>query len=116
MKYTVQKMDQRFSYSDRFCYIVSLPSRMTNSQGPYHFNLLLQWMIRTWGWSPEVRQYDQILGWVSYWRGTTEYDHIRDTCNPLWSWSNGYDDLRIYLATEKELMFLQLNYPIDQVD
>jgi hypothetical protein len=35
-------------------------------------------------------------------------------CNPHWSWSNSYQDLRIYVATEKELTFFQLAHPIDQ--
>jgi len=31
-------------------------------------------------------------------------------CNPHWSWTNGYDDLRIYVRGAAELNFFQLKW------
>jgi hypothetical protein len=35
-------------------------------------------------------------------------------CNPHWSWTNGYDDLRIYVATDAEMAFFTLKYAQDK--
>jgi hypothetical protein len=38
---------------------------------------------------------------------------LPDVCNTHWSWTNGYNDLRIYVASDKELTFFQLAHPQD---
>ena len=48
-------------------------------------------------------------GWVK-----PTADHLPAECNPLWSWSNGYEELRIYIKGDKELAFFQLSHPVDQ--
>jgi hypothetical protein len=35
---------------------------------------------------------------------------LPDDCNPNWSWTNGYDDLRIYVKDDPELAFFQLAF------
>jgi hypothetical protein len=39
---------------------------------------------------------------------------LPNSCNPYWSWTNGYDDLRLYVKSDQELSFFQLANPIDQ--
>jgi hypothetical protein len=34
-------------------------------------------------------------------------------CNPHWSWTNGYDDLRIYVSSSTELVFFKLKWKGD---
>lgn len=77
----------------------------------------------TYGWSAEIRQWNEIKtwhtravplmsvkgGWVRPMDGEEN-----DICNPLWSWSNGYNDLRIYVASDAELAFFQLKHSQDQ--
>jgi len=33
--------------------------------------------------------------------------------NFYWSWTNCYDDLRVYIKSEKELGFFKLSNPVD---
>lgn len=126
MIYTINKMDGRFSYRRWFEYYVGFSGRM---HGPVQFNQAVKWVTETYGWSAEVKQYATIHKWSALHRqlGTlsrqfSQTAHsdlhlgidIAEICNPEWSWSNGYNDLRIYLASEQQLAFFCLKFPIDQ--
>jgi uncharacterized protein YneR len=90
---------------------------MSNGEGPLSFNRALKFLNDTYGWSAEVRQYEDMYTWSSvkmpmmavkggFARAIPK--DVPSECNPHWSWTNGYDDLRIYLATDKELAYFQL--------
>ena len=122
MHYTIQKLDGRFSYRHLFQYYVGFPGSMSNRAGPLHFNDALKWFINTYGWSAEIRQYDKIEKWVANSQLMSRQPSAfglalgilterPDHCNPHWSWTNGYEDLRIYVASDKELAFFQLANP-----
>ena len=120
MKYTVQKLDGRFSYREWFEYYIGFPSAMTNSQGPVHYNDVLKWFFEIYGWSAEIRQYSRIMQWTSNTYINTLMNQRHATgvlmqrsehCNPYWSWTNGYDDLRIYVNSGRELSFFALAHP-----
>lgn len=90
---------------------------MSSGQGPLRFNQAQKWFTDTYGWSAEVRQYDEIVKWntksVPLMRAKGGWispmpEDLPDVCNPHWSWTNVYGDLRIYVATDKELSFFQL--------
>jgi hypothetical protein len=96
---------------------------MAVDQGPQKFNDALKWFFDTYGWSAEIRDYSKMQKWTrqslqwmgNYGRvaqGILEEPSIH--CNPHWSWTNGYDDLRIYVKSTAELGFFQLKYPVDQ--
>lgn len=117
MKYTVQKLDGRFRYRSWFEYYLGFSTRMSNGRGPESFNQAVRFLTEAYGWSAEVRQYEEIYNWnlvkvpmMSVKGGFVRPvpDTIPENCNTHWSWTNGYDDLRIYLATEKELAYFQL--------
>lgn len=125
MKYEIQKLDGRFTYRDLFGYCIKFSSSMARGQGPLHFNSVLEWFRDTYGWSAEIRQYDNIIKWVSnnqlisrQARSPALAQGILiekpDACNTYWSWTNGYDDLRIYVKSDAELNFFQLRWPCDQ--
>lgn len=124
MKYTVMKMDNRFSYKKWFDYCIKFSNRMANSHGPLTFNDSIKWMTDTYGWSAEMRQWAAIMAWVhtshmiSGQKFTPSSQRILpqhpDACNKHWSWTNGYDDLRIYVASDRELNFFQLRWPCEQ--
>jgi hypothetical protein len=92
---------------------------MSNSQGPVEFNNAIKWFFKTYGWSAEVRQYEEIYSWSvrtlplmsvkGGWVNRVPKDLPND-CNPSWSWTNGYDDLRIYVKDDPELAFFQLAF------
>jgi hypothetical protein len=124
MKYKTQRLDGRFSHRKWFGYYIGFSGSMSINQGPLHFDSALKWFYETYGWSAEIRQYDKIMEWVgSSQRMINQFSGAKlvpgmlserpDSCNPHWSWTNGYDDLRIYVATEKELAFFQLSHPCE---
>lgn len=124
MKYLVHPLDGRHSYRDWFQYYVGFSAVMGQGHGPMVFNDALRWCTDTYGWSAEIRQYVKIMQWThSPWhhsasksiRLASQMLPERSThCNPNWSWSNAYADLRIYFASSAELAFFQLAHPVDR--
>jgi hypothetical protein len=113
MKYELQRLDGRFSYRNLFQYCIKFGGRMSLSRGPLHFTQVQKWFMETYGWSAEIRQYAEIQAWITtnnrVLKGTAA--DVPPECNPYWSWTNGYDDLRIYVKSDKELNFFQLRWP-----
>ena len=113
MRYEIQRLDGRFNYRHLFQYTVKWSNRMSNKNGPLHFTRAQRWFVDTYGWSAEIRQYVQIRQWVltsnQLLKGTP--NEVPKECSEYWSWTNGYDDLRIYVATDRELNFFQLRWP-----
>lgn len=115
MKYEIQRLDGRFSYRNLFQYCIKFGGRMSLSRGPLHFTQVQRWFFETYGWSAEIRQYAEIRTWITTNNRVLKGQpaEIPVECNPHWSWTNGYDDLRIYVATDKELNFFQLRWPCE---
>lgn len=120
MKYEIIRLDGRFTYRDLFEYCIKFSNRMAVSQGPLQFNDALKWFMETYGWSAEIRDYTKMEKWVhhtSTWMKSYNtpaagiMDKAPDHCNPHWSWTNGYEDLRIYVKSDAELNFFQLKWP-----
>ena len=112
MKYEIAKLDGRFTYRDLFGYCVKFSNSMARGHGPLHFNAVLEWFRDTYGWSAEIRQYGDIMSWIATnnrWLKSPPLDRPAE-CNPHWSWTNGYDDLRIYVKSDAELNFFQLRW------
>ena len=129
MKYTVQKLDGRFTYRDWFEYLIAFPGRMANKQGPLNFTRTQKWFTETYGWSAEIRQYADIYNFHITTSKLNNYRtgplapklsgqllELPPECNPYWSWTNGhqYPDLRIYVKGDAELAFFRLKFPVDQ--
>ena len=117
MKYTVQRLDGRFSYREWFEYYIGFPSAMANRQGPVRYNDALKWFFETYGWSAEIRQWADIreyFGNVFRYVKPNPLPEMPECVNPYWSWTNGYDDLRIYVKSPQELTLFQLKYQVDQ--
>ena len=120
MRYVIQRLDGRYSYRDWFEYYLGFSNHMSNRQGPEHYNNALKWFMETYGWSAEIRQYHKIMQW----NGSMVINQLINRpgatmtrsqhCNPNWSWTNSFGDLRIYVATDQELAFFQLAHPVDQ--
>lgn len=122
MKYTVQRLDGRFSYRKWFDYYIGFSGRMSSHHGPLEFTRAQKWFFDTYGWSAEIRIWSDIHKWTTqtntvqrtirpYIPATGILPQLPPECNPHWSWTNGYDDLRIYVAGEKELSFFLLAHP-----
>jgi hypothetical protein len=122
MKYEIAKLDGRFTYRDLFEYYIKFSNSMTRGHGPLHFNAVLEWFRDTYGWSAEIRQYNNMMSWTTasrnvmnqFPKATGILSELPDCCNSHWSWTNGYDDLRIYVASDRELNFFLLRWPCEQ--
>ncbi len=124
MKYEIIRLDGRYTYRDLFEYCIKFSNRMAVDQGPLQFNDALKWFFDTYGWSAEIRDYSKMQKWTvqtTQWMGNLRklqasgiLEEPPDHCNAHWSWTNGYDDLRIYVKSGAELAFFQLRFPVDQ--
>ena len=122
MQYQIQKLDGRHAYRDFFQYYIGFSASMARQHGPVQFNDCMSWFVDAYGWSAEVRLYHKIRQWeitgaqilAAPRRASGILTEPSKHCNPCWSWSNAYADLRIYVATEQELAFFQLAHPVDQ--
>lgn len=124
MRYQIVTLDGRFTYRDLFAYCIKFSNRMAVDHGPLQFNDALEWFRNTYGWSAEIRDYSKMQKWTAQataWLGSRQIqkassilDELPSHCNPHWSWTNGYDDLRIYVQSDAELAFFQLAHPVDQ--
>ena len=130
MKYTIQRLDGRHSYNHLFEYYIGFGNRMSNNQGPLNFAHVQKWFTETYGWSAEIRQYSDILEWTRvnnsvsiamrqkfgthplFKQRPSQLKDMPSICNPIWSWTNGYNDLRIYVQSDQELVFFQLASPL----
>ena len=123
MKYDIMKLDGRYTYRNLFEYCIKFSNRMAVDQGPLQFNTALEWFRDTYGWSAEIRDYSKMQKWTQ--QGTVWMGNLRSStvsiledlpshCNPHWSWTNGYDDLRIYVRGTAELNFFQLKWSREQ--
>ena len=122
--YTIKQMDGRFSYREWFSIYISFSGTMFRQQGPWYFAQAQKWFVRTYGWSAEIKQYAEMHRWLGVQGQMTHFPNYRplaldagieEVCNPHWSWSNQYNDLRIYLQGDKELAFWELGQPLNQL-
>lgn len=116
MNYKIVKLDGRWSYRSFFDYAIIFGGRMTQSEGPLNFANVQKYFFDTYGWSAEIRQWANIREHLVI---QTKYIKpgklvLPECVNPHWSWTNGYDDLRLYVKGTEELMLFQLKYPVDQ--
>ena len=125
MKYDIVKLDGRFTYRELFAYCIKFSNRMAVDHGPLKFNDAMRWFTDTYGWSAEIRDYNKMHKWTqqtTQWMGFPRLqaasgllEEVPDHCNPHWSWTNGYDDLRIYVRSDAELNFFQLRFSVGNV-
>lgn len=115
MKYNLHYTDRRHRYHNYFFCYISFSKHMGQDVGPLNFCKALDWFAEKYGTSSEVRQWKEMRDWVFItkrvnWPPITAEasEDILKYVNPHWSWSNGTEDLRIYICSEKELSFFHL--------
>jgi hypothetical protein len=108
MKYDVKKLDGRYAHNAHFDYCIEFPR---NQFGPVEFHTVMQWMIETYGYSAEVRDFMWIRSMLAKRQQfNVPNSNVPKFINPLWSWTNGSENLRMYLKGEKELSFFKLKW------
>lgn len=117
MRYKIVKLDGRWSYRKFFEHAIIFSGRMGNNQGPQQFAEAQKWFFDTYGWSAEIRQWADIRDYYhNVWNYTKPNPPgvMPECVNPHWSWTNGYDDLRIYVKSKAELNFFMLKWTSDK--
>jgi hypothetical protein len=100
MYYEIIKLDRRHNWHHLYsCYIkFSRDHVLTPGTGVLEFDRARRWFNRTYGWSQDVQTQNDIrIG------GGNQED-----LNQLWAYSTQYRNYRIYVASDKELMFFEL--------
>jgi hypothetical protein len=117
MRYKIVKLDGRWSYRKHFEYAILFTGRMSSGEGPLEFTEVQKWFFDTYGWSAEIRQWADIR---EYFNNVFRYIKsnppmtMPDCVNQYWSWTNGYEDLRIYVKSQQELTLFTLKHPVDR--
>lgn len=105
MKYSIVKLDGRFSYSNIYSYCIEFSSNRLLGTGVLDFDRARRWFNRTYGWSQDVKTQDKIARELNSMRpASPEPDDI----NLQWAYSTEYRHYRIYVSSDKELMFFEL--------
>jgi hypothetical protein len=104
MNYNIVKLDGRHSWSKIYRYSIEFPKGIFSS-GVLEFDRARRWFNRTYGWSQDVRTQNEIAGQLN--RQVPE-SHQQEDLNLQWAYSTEYRNYRIYVASDKELMFFEL--------
>lgn len=109
MKYKIKKLDGRYAHHNYFAYCIDFPR---NQFGPADFHQVMEWMIDTYGYSAEVRDFMHIRNMLQKRLQFNVPDSNNPKCvNQLWTWTNGSENLRIYLKGDKEATYFALKWP-----
>ena len=109
-EYKIKKLDGRYSYTEYFKYYIAFANIQLSFRHVEYFNDTMQWFNKTYGPSTEIRMWKEILDHRKRFGASLllEEEPLPEYVNFNWSWSNGYDDLRIYVKNEKILSFFKL--------
>lgn len=95
MQYQVTKVDKRHIWHIHFDYLLEFSIESRIGTGVLDFDRARRWMNQTWDWSQDTKTRAALL-------------LQNEDINHYWAYSVEYRDYRIYLKSEKELMFFQL--------
>jgi len=104
MNYEIVKLNGRNSWSKIYRYTIEFP-KGDYSSGVLEFDRARRWFNRTYGWSTDVKTQNEIAEQLN---DTVPSSHQSDDLNLQWAYSTEYRNYRIYVASDKELMFFEL--------
>jgi len=104
MNYKIVQLDGRHAWSKIYRYTIEFP-KGTYSSGVLEFDRARRWFNRTYGWSTDVRTQNEIAEQLN---DRVPSSHQSDDLNLAWAYSTEYRNYRIYVASDKELMFFEL--------
>jgi hypothetical protein len=104
MKYEIVKLNGRNSWSKIYRYTIEFP-KGDYSSGVLEFDRARRWFNRTYGWSTDVKTQNEIAEQLN---DMVPSSHQQEDLNLQWAYSTEYRNYRIYVASDKELMFFEL--------
>ena len=104
MNYEIVKLNGRNSWSKIYRYTIEF-TKGDYSSGVLEFDRARRWFNRTYGWSTDVKTQDEIACQLN---DQVPESHQSDDLNLLWAYSTEYRNYRIYVSSDKELMFFEL--------
>lgn len=104
MMYHIVLLNGRNSWSKIYRYTIEFP-KGTYSSGVLEFDRARRWFNRTYGWSTDVKTQNEIAEQLN---DMVPSSHQSDDLNLQWAYSTEYRNYRIYVASDKELMFFEL--------
>ena len=106
MMYNIVELDRRHSWHKIYKYSIEFPKGVYSS-GVLDFDRARRWFNRTYGWSTDVKTQNEIAERLN---DRVPESHRSDDLNLLWAYSTEYRNYRIYVASDKELMFFELTH------
>ena len=104
MNYKIVRLDNRHNYNKIYRYSIEFPKGVFSS-GVLDFDRARRWFNRTYGWSQDVKTQNDIAGQLNI----QDYkNHQQEDLNLAWAYCTEYRNYRIYVASDKELMFFEL--------
>ena len=104
MNYEIVKLDGRHNWRKIYKYSIEFPKGAFSS-GVLEFDRARRWFNRTYGWSQDVKTQNEIAFQLNH---RVPESYKPDDLNLLWAYSTEYRNYRIYVASDKELMFFEL--------
>ncbi len=105
MNYQIVKLDGRHAWSKIYRYTIEFP-KGTYSSGVLEFDRARRWFNSTYGWSTDVKTQNEIAGHLNATR--VPATQVPEDLNMAWAYCTEYRNYRIYVASDKELMFFEL--------
>jgi len=107
MYYKIVELDGRHSWRHLYGYYISFSRdhSLAPGTGVLEFDRARRWFNRTYGWSQDVKTQNEIADQMN---DTVPSSHQPEDLNLLWAYSTEYRNYRIYVASDKELMFFEL--------
>jgi hypothetical protein len=114
MQYKIRKLDGRYTHREYFAYTIVFSPRMSpDNKGMLWFNDVKRWFERTYGSSSEIREWREMLRYHHAFGSYLDNAGLPEHVNFNWSYTNGYDDLLIYVKSNKELTMFKLAHSVD---
>ena len=106
MNYEIVKLNGRNAWSKIYRYTIEFP-KGDYSSGVLEFDRSRRWFNRTYGYSTDVKTQNEIAEQLN---DRVPESHQSDDLNLQWAYSTEYRNYRIYVASDKELMFFELTH------
>ena len=106
MMYHIVLLNGRHAWSKIYRYSIEFP-KGDYSSGVLEFDRARRWFNRTYGWSTDVKTQNEIAEQLN---DRIPESHRSDDLNLQWAYSTEYRNYRIYVASDKELMFFELTH------